>query len=566
MLVTSADGNYPVRMGDTAFSALVTLSLVLLCIVSWFAYRASFEDRHATLLWFWGSVTLALASAAFAVRPVFPQWTIVNVVAVNICLCVGLGLHVSGLIRLDSEDKRGRWYWLPTVLAPMMGFWSLLYPWGRTVQAAAVAAIFFTWIGRAFVWVLGHRWGERGRGLRRVLGFYALAVVATIAFGTRPLWEQLIPPNSAAFAIGITPATLFLLDLAFLGIGFGELLLIHDRSSMRYQREVEFKLRAMVDLEEYRKLQKTLVEKERDVALGRMVASVNHSLNSPLAALISSNAVLGQVIRENLPSMAVGFRTLTTQDWMFVERAARAMQPLTAERRRKRSAAFSQWLLAHDLPDEPDSLVDMGFDLRVELLDELTRTSRPAAVFRLLSVWADTLSAGAIIDQATRKASRLLIALREWFETGFAAEAAPTPLAEVLRARVNELRRSHPGLTVETAIESSRTVSPPSRPLERVFQAVLENAALAVGGVGLISVRAVDSATGVAVEIDDDGPGISAKKEPLLFEPFVGASADSQSLGVSLYFCKLFLSEWGGSIQYRREPGRTRFTIELPQS
>jgi signal transduction histidine kinase len=552
-------------MGDVVFSSLVTLSLVLLCVISWFAYRVSRDHRHATGLWFWGSVMLAAASALLALRPLTPQWLGLSVFFVNSFLATGIGFHVSGLIRLDEDDRLWWALWIPSVAVALAGAWAVSFPFGRFVLAFMVGVIMLLWIVRVFVWVLSRRWGERAQGMFLVLGFYGFSAAATIVFGSRSLWMPLLaPPGGPASSVGLSSGALLLLDLSLLSIGFGELLLIYDLASIRYRHEVDSKLRLMVDLEEYRKLQKTLVERERDVSLARMVATVNHSLNSPLAALSSANTMLGQVVNDQLPGIVFSLRTLTPRDWWRVARIARAMQPMTIDRRRRRKTAFSQWLKAHELPDLPDALVDVGIDLREDLLEELLLSSNPTAVLQLLSLWADSLTARSVVDLATRKASKLLLSLREWFETGYDSESASVPVSAILSTRVEVLRNEHPLLNITAGLEALNAVNPPSRPLERVFQAVLENAALAAGDEGTIAVRSFDRADGVTIEIEDNGAGVAPNKQEFLFEPFVGASVESQSLGVSLYFCRLFLGEWGGSIVYRREAGLTRFTIELP--
>ncbi len=553
-------------MVDFGFSFLVTLSLILLCLVSWFAYRASPEDRHATFLWFLGSLSLLVASASYAVRSVVPEFLGVSIFFVNFFLCLGLGLHVMGLVRLDDRDQYWWAFWIPGFIASVLGAWVLRFPWGDLVQPMLVAGGLLVWIGRAVFWMASRRWGEREPVMRRVLGFYLFAALGAVIFGSRVYWIPLISGSQQQFAIGITATVLLLLDLSLLGIGFGELLLIHDLSSRRYRQEVEARLKAMVDLEEYRNLQKTLVERERDVSLARMVATVNHSLNSPLAALISANAMLGQVVRDQLPALIFSLRTLSPHDWWLVSRIAQAMRPMSTDKRRKRRAAFIEWLRQRALPEEPDSLVDVGIDLRTDLLEELARSSHPAAVFRLLAVWADSLTARNVVDQAARKTAKLLQSLREWFETGLHTGVGSSPVSEVLRTQIAAVRRAHPSVAIHAVLEAVSSVDIPVRPLERVFGAVLENAVQAAGTSGSVSVAAFDTEDGIIIDVVDDGPGVPASKHEFLFEPFVGASVDSQSLGVSLYFSRLFLNEWGGTIAYSREKGSTRFTIELPQS
>lgn len=567
MLDILGEGNYSQGMADFGFSTLVTLSLVLLCVVSWFAYRSSPEDRHATFLWFWGSLSLAVASASYAVRPAVPQFAEIGVFFVNFFLCLGVGLHVMGLVRIDDEDRLWWVFWIPGIVAAALGAWVLEFPWGIHVQPILVGAGLLVWIGRAVYWISSRTWGERGPAMRRVLGFYLFAALAAAVFGARVEWLPLLPGMAETpFSVDMTPSVLLFLDLSLLAIGFGELLLIYDLSALRYRREAESKLKAMVDLEDYRRLQKRLVERERDVAVGRMVAAVNHSLNSPLAAMLSASAVLGQIVHDRLPALLFPLRRLQPSDWFFMARAAGAMRPMSERRLRTREAEFSRWLRERGLPDQPYSLTGVGLDRRADLLERLTTTSDPPTVFQMLSLWADSLTARTVVDLAAQKASKLLFSLREWFETGFDSTAPVVPVATLLRGQIQALRSTYPSVLVEASLDSSSVALSPSRPLERVFAAVLENAAHALQYEGTVTVRTLDRERSVVVVIEDTGVGVPANEEHLLFEPFVGASAEGQSLGVSLYFCRLFLGEWGGSIAYRREDGASRFLIELPTS
>lgn len=72
----------------------------------------------------------------------------------------------------------------------------------------------------------------------------------------------------------------------------------------------------------------------------------------------------------------------------------------------------------------------------------------------------------------------------------------------------------------------------------------------------------------VIVTVQDDGPGVPDMIVPRLFEPFLDRSDSSatmpQSVGLGLAVSRELARRMGGRLSYRREDGRTTFTLELP--
>jgi signal transduction histidine kinase len=99
--------------------------------------------------------------------------------------------------------------------------------------------------------------------------------------------------------------------------------------------------------------------------------------------------------------------------------------------------------------------------------------------------------------------------------------------------------------------------------LGHLFLNVASNAVEAAGPGGTVEVRLRGPEAGrAAVEIVDSGPGPSAEVAGRLFEPFVTGKAEGVGLGLAV--ARQVAEAHGGRIGWRREDGRTCFTIELP--
>jgi signal transduction histidine kinase len=66
----------------------------------------------------------------------------------------------------------------------------------------------------------------------------------------------------------------------------------------------------------------------------------------------------------------------------------------------------------------------------------------------------------------------------------------------------------------------------------------------------------------VAVQMRDDGPGVSPEVLKRLFEPFSHGSK-SGSLGLGLAVSRKLAQAMGGDLSYRREGGTTVFELRL---
>jgi CheY-like chemotaxis protein len=104
--------------------------------------------------------------------------------------------------------------------------------------------------------------------------------------------------------------------------------------------------------------------------------------------------------------------------------------------------------------------------------------------------------------------------------------------------------------------------------VQQVFVNLIQNAAHAIaatGRPGTIHLRARRWMDGVAVEVTDDGTGMSTEIASHVFEPFFTTKPDSQGTGLGLSISQGIIKEHGGRITLATEAGRgSTFTIEFP--
>ena len=124
---------------------------------------------------------------------------------------------------------------------------------------------------------------------------------------------------------------------------------------------------------------------------------------------------------------------------------------------------------------------------------------------------------------------------------------------------------------VETVIHIEPDLPPVSvdeNKIKQVFVNLISNAAQAIAGSGIggtITVRAERWLDGIAVNVEDDGPGIPSAVAERIFEPFFTTKREQEGTGLGLSICQGLIKEHGGHITLvDSSPGRTCFRVELP--
>ncbi|MCU0727754.1 MAG: ATP-binding protein, partial [Planctomycetes bacterium] len=139
---------------------------------------------------------------------------------------------------------------------------------------------------------------------------------------------------------------------------------------------------------------------------------------------------------------------------------------------------------------------------------------------------------------------------------------------EVLEAQVESLRRKgiQPGLLISPALPK---VSGDRAWLARALGALLGNAIKFSGSGGRIEIEIRPFGQEVRVSVVDEGPGIPAELQPVIFERFrqLGdiLTGKPAGIGLGLPLCRLVAEAHGGRIWVESRPGEgAKFTLALP--
>ena len=179
-------------------------------------------------------------------------------------------------------------------------------------------------------------------------------------------------------------------------------------------------------------------------------------------------------------------------------------------------------------------------------------------------------SLGRVESEATRMTSLvedLLLLAR--LDEGRDLESDPLDLSRLLIDAVSDAHAAGP--------EHEWTLDMPDEPvmidgddarLHQVVANILTNARVhTLAGTEVVTTVAIDGSNAV-VTVTDDGPGIPADLQPVLFERFArGDSSRSRaagSTGLGLAIVAAVVEGHGGTVDVQSEPGNTSFRVILP--
>lgn len=101
--------------------------------------------------------------------------------------------------------------------------------------------------------------------------------------------------------------------------------------------------------------------------------------------------------------------------------------------------------------------------------------------------------------------------------------------------------------------------------IKQIFFNLLQNAVQATRGQGTVRVSTALRDGKIAVDIEDDGPGIHAALIERIFDPFFTTHAEGEHLGLGLSQSHRLVQLLGGSLRAESQPGRgARFEVLLP--
>ena len=324
-----------------------------------------------------------------------------------------------------------------------------------------------------------------------------------------------------------------------------------------------------------------LRQREHLAQLGVLSANLAHELNNPAAAAVRAT--------EQLRSRVAGMRTklrLLAGKGLSPELVARLIetQEVAVERALKPRPELTA-LEESDLEDSiADRLEELGVGHAYDLAPVFAAAGMDAhwvddvvervdsgieweAAFGWLRYTLETEALMSEIEEASTRISSLVGAVKQYSHLD-QAQYSDVELKPGLESTLVMLARKLTGIEVrrEYAADLPKVPGYPAE-LNQVWTNLIDNAADALGGRGVLTLRTRADADAVFVEVADDGPGVPESVREHLFEPFVTTKPAGEGSGLGLENAKRIVERrHGGSLSYTTGAEGTTFCVRLPRT
>ena len=331
------------------------------------------------------------------------------------------------------------------------------------------------------------------------------------------------------------------------------------------------------DITREKETERALRQSEKMATLGTLAAGVAHELNNPAAAAQRASQQLEQAFGAlQAARMAVGAALANENvDRMVRELGAKAREApdsssdLDPLDRSDLETLLEDWLEEHGVEaswEVAPSLVEAGMDIAV--LNDLAGNVGLEDVGPIATWFAYTHRVYRLLEEIRQGAGRLVEIVGAMKSYSYLGQA-PIQNVDVndgIRNTLVILRsKLKAGIMVRQELaEDLPRIEALGGELNQVWTNLIDNAADAMHGQGEILLKTSFEGDRVRVEIQDDGPGIPVDVQSRVFDAFFTTKPPGKGTGLGLNTSYNIVQKHAGSIRVDSEPGRTRFTVELP--
>ena len=326
--------------------------------------------------------------------------------------------------------------------------------------------------------------------------------------------------------------------------------------------------------EQLRKAQLELIRSEKMATIGHLVASVAHEINMPLGAIRSSVQNIDEFLKLSVFQLPDFFQALDPHrqhDFLALLRHSGQPNELADTREKRKIRRKLRRLLENegiaDAETIADTLADIGLGDLIDSFWPLLKSAECQAVinkvYQLAMVQRSFQTIATATDRAAKVASALIsYARRNAHEKKEAADIIEG-IETILILYHNQLKL---GVEIIRKYGDAPLIYCYPDQLNQVWTNLIHNALQAMANKGQleIAVSTDERKENVIVCITDNGPGISPDVFPHIFDPFFTTKPDGEGSGLGLDIVKKIITKHGGTILVKSIPGRTIFTVILP--
>ena len=324
-------------------------------------------------------------------------------------------------------------------------------------------------------------------------------------------------------------------------------------------------------LQQLKTTQEELIQSEKMAALGQLIAGVAHEINTPLGTIRSSASSINRFLSETLERLPYLFNKLPEDKqrpfFNLLHHLVNTQKSLSSREKRKQRKILIPKLefYTQDATLLADKLVDMGIYENIEEFAVLFTDDESEEILDIAYQFANLQRGVKNIIVASDKAAKVVFALKNFAHFDHTGEKVEARIVDGLET---VLTLYHSQMKQRVKLTRHYTDVPPilcyPDELNQVWTNLIHNALQAMDHKGELIVEIEPESTYIVIKITDTGCGIPNDIKQYIFSPFFTTKPAGEGSGLGLDIVQKIITKHDGKIAVDSCPGRTTFTIHLP--